>query len=103
MITIKNMAHNQWETKQILDIVSKGVNSVLMNRTASTAQLKKLANDLTDIYCEILEKLKGGVKELSPSWTNPPTKAESEALQKKVEEVKEEIMSPKDDPSYYPE
>lgn len=49
----------KWEAKQLLDIVSKGVNSVLMqNPKTSLAELKTLAEGLTKIYAEILQDLK---------------------------------------------
>lgn len=58
------MNYNQWEIKQLLDIISKGVNSVLMTKPDTPPEtLKILANTLLDIYEEILTKMKGNVKE----------------------------------------
>ena len=49
-----------WELKQIIDIVSKGVNSVLMNskEIPDKETLKELAKGLTEIYVEMIENLK---------------------------------------------
>ena len=49
-----------WELKQIIDIVSKGVNSVLMNskEVPDKDTLKTLAENLTEIYIGMIENLK---------------------------------------------
>lgn len=51
---------NKWEIKQIIDCVSKGVNSVLMNTQSNPdiEKLKELASDLTEIYISVLKRLK---------------------------------------------
>jgi len=58
------MNYNQWEIKQILDIVSKGINSVIMNKPdIEISQLETLARNLVQIYSSILEDLKEEKKE----------------------------------------
>jgi len=51
---------NQWEIKQILDLTSKGVNSVLMHKEeVNQKELKGLAEFLVDLYSGIIADLKG--------------------------------------------
>ncbi len=51
---------NQWEIKQIIDVVSKGVNSLLMasEKMPPAEELKKLSSVLCGIYVEMIANLK---------------------------------------------
>lgn len=54
----------QWDIKQIIDVVSKGVNSVLMNNPkVEMKELRKIAKGLVKIYKKILDDLKEGEEE----------------------------------------
>ncbi len=54
-----NQPYNQWEIKEIVEVVSKGLNSVLMAKPdIPIDQLKKLAEELTCIYTDLHNKLK---------------------------------------------
>ena len=96
------MAQNytQWEIKQILDITSKGINSVLMNgkKIPSPIKLRQLGMFLTELYKEILGELKNpDVKELSPDLSYVPLKPkEAQVLQDKADELKEEAIKEKE-------
>jgi len=50
---------NKWEIKQIIDVVSKGVNSILMREgeLKNLDVLREYAEGLTKIYTDILERL----------------------------------------------
>ena len=59
----------QWDIKQIIDVVSKGVNSVLMNNPrVEIKELRKTAKGLVKIYKKILDDLK---KEEEPNKKEP--------------------------------
>lgn len=83
--------YNTWEIKQILDVVSKGVNSYLMNaKKISLIKCEQLGKGLTQIYKDILADLKNpDVYEVSPDLRKPPTSKESQAMQEKAEELGE--------------
>ena len=52
------MKLNEWELKQLVDVVSKGLNSILMREgeTETTdLRLQRLANTLESIYRRIIE------------------------------------------------
>jgi len=51
--------YSQWDIKQLLDIISKGLNSVLMTKPDTPPeQLKALAQSLLEIYSDILDTMK---------------------------------------------
>jgi|GEM_PF-4573265 len=51
--------YNNLDIKQLLDIISKGVNSVLMTKPDTPPeQLKALADALLEIYSDILDTMK---------------------------------------------
>jgi hypothetical protein len=51
--------YNEWEIKQILDVVSKGVNSVLMNsKSYSPKKLRQMGVFLMELYKELLDDMK---------------------------------------------
>ncbi len=51
--------YNNLDIKQLLDIISKGVNSVLMTKPDTPPeQLKVLAESLLEIYSDILNAMK---------------------------------------------
>ena len=51
--------YSQWDIKQLLDIISKGLNSVLMTKPDTPPeQLKALADALLEIYSDILDTMK---------------------------------------------
>jgi len=55
---------NQWEIKQILDVVSKGVNSILMNKPDTDLKtLEKTAKGLTKIYSDLINSFKNPQEE----------------------------------------
>lgn len=59
--------YNNLDIKQLLDIISKGVNSVLMTKPDTPPeQLKALADALLEIYSGILDAMKN----------QPPTKSQ---------------------------
>jgi hypothetical protein len=50
---------NQWDIKQIIDIVSKGLNSILMSKPdISDEDLQKKAKALLKIYQGVFSELK---------------------------------------------
>jgi hypothetical protein len=50
---------NQWDVKQIIDIVSKGLNSILMSKPdIPPEELEKKARVLVKIYIDVLNELK---------------------------------------------
>ena len=50
---------NQWEIKQIIDIVSKGINSILMGKPdTSNKELENKADALVKIYQKVFSNLK---------------------------------------------
>jgi hypothetical protein len=54
-----NMSNfNQWENKQLIDVISKGVNSVLMNREPKAGELERISKELKEIYVGLLKELK---------------------------------------------
>jgi len=105
---------DKWEIKQIVDCVSKGVNSVLMNaqKRETKKKLEELALDLTEIYIKVLKRLKQ-----EPDWIpedarddlpvieedNEPVEFEDlviapekkEEFKKKFEELKEKVNATK--------
>lgn len=50
---------NEWEVKQIIEVVSKAVNSVLMTKPeTSITDIRPLANELMMLYAQMLKDLK---------------------------------------------
>jgi len=50
---------NQWDIKQVIDVVSKGINSILMSKPdISDKELSDKAKTLVKIYQQIFSELK---------------------------------------------
>lgn len=65
---------NQWDIKQIIDVVSKGINSILMSKPdISDTELSDKAKTLVKIYQQILNEL----KEIDNGTLDFPIKDES--------------------------
>jgi len=65
---------NQWDIKQIIDVVSKGINSILMSKPdISDTELFGKAKTLVKIYQQILNEL----KEIDNGTLDFPIKDES--------------------------
>ena len=81
--------YTQWDIKQLLDVISKGVNSYLMNtKSPSLIKCEQLGVGLLEIYKKILADLKNpDVYEVSPSLKKPPTAKEAQAMQEQAEEL----------------
>jgi len=77
---------NQWEIKQIMDVVSKGINSILINpdKKVTREDIEKWAEFLTETYIKVLERLK---KEQQKSGIEAP-----KLTKDKIDEIKEEAI-----------
>lgn len=64
---------DKWDVKQIMEAVSRGVNSFLMNKQEAPAEetIRFLAMTLKDIYVSIIEDLKKKVTEGEGEWKRP--------------------------------
>ena len=67
---------DKWDVKQIFDAVSKGINTFLMskNELPTEQELRALAEDLKQIYVNIIKELKKEITEEEKKdnpWDNP--------------------------------
>jgi uncharacterized protein YjhX (UPF0386 family) len=81
----------KWKNKQIIDLVSKGINSVILkaeeNKIPSISALQKFAYELTTLYLNVFEKL-----EEPPTPVVIKTEKGYRAASDLEDEEKEEIM-----------